>query len=181
MRGPPARRHNVTTRLLHWLVGGLLVYGLVFPADGAALSDPFALRTEVVFALTLAILFLIRFLGAATVGGGSRLPADASAWEHMLSRMVHYGIYAAVPAITITGLIIALTADAAHTAFGFAVPASAVILPQGVLLDVHEALATGLIFLIGLHVAGAVWHWIVRRDGAWHSMLWGGPRPSSAT
>ncbi|MCO6411070.1 hypothetical protein GTW23_23065 [Hoeflea alexandrii] len=167
-----ARAHGAVTRLLHWLVGGLLVYGLVFPADAAVLADPGRLRIEVAFASVLALLFLVRLLWVSTVGGGSRLPSDAPTWEHVLARLVHGVIYAAVLLMTVTGVALAVTAEAAIAAFGFSAAGLPLMPPQSSLLEVHEALATGLIALIGLHVLGAVWHWLIREDGVWQSMLW---------
>ena len=37
--GRRARPHGIVTRTFHWLTGGLLIYGLAFPADVADLSD----------------------------------------------------------------------------------------------------------------------------------------------
>lgn len=166
------------TGLLQWVLGGLLVYGLVFPADAAALADPAMLRVEVGFALSLTLLFLVRLVWVSTLGGGSRLPGDAPTLERQLARLVHFGIYAAVFSMVATGLSLALTAEAANRAFGFSASRLPLMPPQDTLLAVHEALAAGLITLIGLHVAGAIWHWLIREDGVWQSMLWSADRSS---
>lgn len=171
-RGSTARPHRIVTRIFHWLTGGLLIYLLAFPADEEDLSDPTALALEVGFALALGLLFIVRFIWVEHVGGGSRLPLDAAPWERLLSRAVHYGIYALVLAVVLTGLVIASTGSAALTVFGPNVSFSVDSTSQEELLEVHEGLASGLMFLIALHVLGAAWHWMVRKDGVWESMLW---------
>lgn len=43
---------------------------------------------------------------------------------------------------------------------------------QEFLIELHEDLAGLLVLLIVIHVLGAAWHWIVRKDGVWQPMLW---------
>lgn len=171
-RGPTARPHGRITRYLRWSVGGLLIYALVLPADAGALADPSQLRMEVGFALTLALIFVLRLVWISTLGGGSRLPSEAPTREHGLSRHVHLGIYTIVFFMTLTGLVLAVTAEAAHAAFGFSISGHPLMPSQASLLDAHEGLAGVLVALIGLHVAGAAWHWLVRVDGVWRSIFW---------
>jgi len=40
----------------------------------------------------------------------------------------------------------------------------------------HGWIASVLAILIGLHVLGALWHWLVRRDGVMRRMGWSGRR-----
>lgn len=175
-RGSPARPHGIVTRGFHWLAGILLIYGLVFNAEFEVLSDPAALAREVNFALVLGGTFLVRLIWVELVGGGSRLTPDAPPWERVLSRAVHYGIYMLVIAIVLTGLGIASTVSPAPTLFRLRLAFLAGGAPQEFLLELHEAFATALMLLIGLHVLGASWHWIVRKDGVWESMLRGSSR-----
>lgn len=174
--GSRASRHGIATRLFHWLTGALLIYGLVFNAEVEVLSDPAALAREIAFAFALGGLFLIRLIWIESFGGGSRLPPDAPRWERVLSRVVHYGIYALVLAIVLSGLAIALTASSPPSLFGVGFPFAVDLAWRGFLLNLHEAVAGALVLLIGLHLLGAVWHWIVRNDGVWQSMLWGSRR-----
>lgn len=171
-----ANRHGIATRIFHWLTGALLIYGLVFNAEVEVLSDPAALAREIAFALALGGLFLIRLIWIESFGGGSQLPPDAPRWERVLSRIVHYGIYVLVLAIVLSGLAIALTASSPPSLFGVGFPFAVDPARRGFLLNLHEAVASALILLIGLHLLGAIWHWIVRKDGVWQSMLWGSRR-----
>lgn len=176
-RGSRANRHGITTRIFHWLTGALLIYGLVFNAEVEVLSDPAALAREIAFAFALGGLFLIRLIWIESVGGGTRLPPDAPHWERILSRIVHYGIYALVLAIVLSGLAIALTAPSPPSLFGVGFPFAVDPAWRGFLLNLHGAFAGALFLLIGLHLLGAIWHWIVRNDGVWQAMLWGSRRP----
>ena len=171
--GPRARSHGIVTRAFHWLAGGLLVYGLLFPADVADLSNPAALAREIKFALALGSLFLVRLAWVEVFGGGSRLPPSAPLWERILSRGVHYGVYALVFAIVASGLAIASTAP---RLFGWELAFLSGGTSQETLLELHEALAGTLVLLIGVHIVGATWHWIARQDGVWQSMLWASRR-----
>lgn len=176
-RGARARPHGIVTRVLHWLVGALLIYGLLFPADIQDLADPVALAREVRFALVLGGLFVLRLIWIDLFGGGSRLPQDSPGWERILSRVVHYGIYTLVLAVVLSGLAIAFTASPAPTLFGLSITFLSGSPSQEFLLELHETFAGGLVLLILMHLLGATWHWIVRKDGVWQSMLWGRPRP----
>ncbi len=160
--GTSAALHGPVTRVLHLIGGALVVYGLIFSADFADLSNATVLRRDVLFALALGVFFVCRLLWVTLVGGASQLPSDAPRWEHWLSRAVHYGVYASIFGVVLTGLAIAFLARG---------PNYGALLPQSTILDVHAAFANGLIALIGLHLCGAAWHWIVRRDGVWEAMV----------
>lgn len=177
-RGPAARPHGLITRAFHWLTGALLIYGLVFNAEIEILADPVALAREIAFALALGGLFFIRLIWVESYGGGSRLPRDAPRWEHVLSAIVHYGMYALVLAIVLSGLAIGFTVSPPPSLFGSGLPFAVDPASRGFLLNLHEAAASALVLLIGLHLLGAMWHWIVRNDGVWQSMLWGARNPT---
>jgi len=39
------------------------------------------------------------------------------------------------------------------------------------MLSVHVKASSLLMLLIVVHIAGALWHWLVRKDGVWQSMV----------
>lgn len=145
-----------------WSGGSLVAYGLIFTAEFADFSNASALRREILFAVALGTFFAGRFLWVVLYGGGSRLPRDAPGWERWLSRAVHYAIYVAVLGTVLTGLTIAYVAHS---------PNAGGLSPQSAILDVHEAFANALIPLIALHLCGAAWHRLARRDGVWEVMM----------
>ena len=100
-------------------------------------------------------------------------PPVLERWEHLLSRVTHILLYVLVFVMTILGWI-------AANAHGFAVYLLGIKLPAlapshaewgheaG---DIHNALVWVLLGLIGLHVAGALYHRFVRKDAVLARML----------
>ena len=171
-KGTLAKPHHRLTRLLHWTTSGLLIYGIARNGEvTGALFDEKAMSREVIYFLLLGVLFIAQFIWIEFLGGGSRLPKDAPLWEHRASRIAHIGVYMLVAYMIFTGLAIA-----------YATPGTVVFLDgQGrattndpflsSLLFAHFVGSRLLFLLLTIHVAAALWHWIVRKDGIWESMI----------
>lgn len=156
-----AAPHGFVTRGIHWLCAGLIGYGyLKGLEDVSQLADPALLQFEVTFALALGALFVARLLWTHRVGGATRLPQGAPKWEHFASRAVHIGLYASVFGIVLSGLAIAL---------GYSVPALGGLF-LGVMIGLHEVVLAVMPLLLIAHIAGALWHKVIRRDGVLESM-----------
>lgn len=156
-----AKPHGFVTRGIHWLSILLIGYGYLKGLDNVnQLADPALLRFEVIFASALGALFAVRMLWTQKIGGATRLPAHAPKWEHMASRTVHYGLYASVFTIVGTGLAIAYAYTSAFLGDLFI----------GAMIGLHEAALAVLPLLILSHIAGALWHKVIRRDGVLESM-----------
>ncbi len=162
---PTARPHGFVTKGIHWLSAGLLAYGHFKGLDNVRqLADPAVLQFEIIFALILGALFAVRLLWTKGIAGTTRLPTEAPKWEHVASRAVQVGLYASVFGIIISGLGIAFafTAD----------------LGRGVtnaMVEFHEVTLALLPLFLIVHIAGALWHKVIRRDGVLESMT--GPLP----
>ena len=153
--------HGFITRAIHWLAAALLLFGYVKGLDDVSqLADPQVFRFEVGFALLLTALFIIRWLWTKTVAGPTRLPASAPGWEKAASKFVHTGLYVSVFTITLSGLGIAF---GLHSPFLSGLIVAAMI-------GLHELGLTVLPLLLLIHVSGALWHKLVRRDGVLESM-----------
>ena len=153
--------HGFVTKGLHWGSALLVAYGYYKGLDSVdQLADPAFLRFEVIFASTLGLVFLARLIWTKAIAGSSRLPSEAPRWEHVASRMVHYGLYASVFAIVLSGLGIA---------FGYSTPAFGGIFLTA-MLGLHDFAVAALPFLLLTHIAGALWHKVIRRDGIMESM-----------
>ena len=160
-----AQPHGFVTKTIHWLSALLIAYGYFKGLDNVSqLSDPALFRYEIAFALVMGAVFALRLLWTTAVGGITRLPASAPRWEHVASRSVHIGLYASVFGIVLSGLGIAL---------GFATPALGGLFLTA-MLGLHEMTLAALPMLLILHIAGALWHKFVRRDGILESMTVGG-------
>lgn len=156
-----AKPHGFVTKGIHWLSAGLLGFSYLKGIDSVSqLADPAVLQLEVVLALLLGGLFVIRLIWTKLVAGSSRLPADAPGWEHTASRMVHHGLYASVFLIVLTGLGIAL---------GVSTPVLGGLFLTA-MIALHEFSLVLLPVLLAVHIAGAVWHKAMRRDGVMESM-----------
>lgn len=158
---PMATPHSFVTKSIHWVSAALLAYGYLKGLDNVAqLADPALLRFEVLFAAGLGAVFALRLAWTKLVGGVTRLPAEAPRWEQVASRWVHWGLYAGVFAIVLSGLGIAL---------GVSVPLFGGVFLSA-MIGAHELALVILPGLIAAHVAGALWHKLVRRDGVLESM-----------
>ncbi len=156
---PTAKPHGFVTRGIHWLSILVIAYGYYKGLDSIdQLADPAFFRFEVIFASGMGLLFAFRLFWTQKIGGASRLPAQAPKWEHFASRLVHYGLYGSVFTIVGTGLAIAYASP---------ILGDFVINP---LIFVHEGALTVLPALIVTHIAGALWHKVIRRDGVLESM-----------
>lgn len=153
--------HGPITKILHWGSAVLLGYGYLKDLDDVQqLADAALLRSEIAFAAGVGVLFALRFAWTHAVAGATRLPPQAPRWEHRASRLVHLGLYAAVFGIVLTGLGIGL---------GYSIPLLGGLFLTA-MLGLHEV-ALGLFpILLVLHVGGALWHRLIRRDGVLASM-----------
>ncbi|WP_438956855.1 cytochrome b [Cognatiyoonia sp.] len=158
----PAKPHSFITRSIHWASAALIAFGYFKGLDNVSqLADPNLLRTEVIFSLLLGGLFALRLLWTKKVAGHTRLPTDAPRWEKFASQAVHVGLYASVFLIVISGLGIAL---------GYTTPVLSGLFLSA-MIGLHEFALAALPILLITHIAGALWHRFIRRDGIFESMV----------
>lgn len=156
-----AKPHRFVTKGIHWLSAGLIGFGYFKGLENVSqLADPTLFMTEIAFALAIGALFLFRLFWTKTTGGTTRLPDDAAGWEHRASRAVHVGLYASVFGIVLSGLGIALA---------YATPLLGGLF-MGAMIGLHEFMLAAMPLLLIAHVAGALWHKVVRKDGVLESM-----------
>ncbi|MDD9922912.1 MAG: cytochrome b/b6 domain-containing protein [Boseongicola sp.] len=158
-----AEPHGYVTKGIHWVSAGLIAFGYFKGLENVSeLADPATFRTEVLFALAIGALFAFRLFWTKKIGGATRLPQDAPRWEHFASRAVHIGLYASVFGIVLSGLGIAL---------GFATPLLGGVFVT-TMIGIHELALMALPLLLIAHIAGALWHKFVRKDGVMESMVY---------
>ncbi len=96
------------------------------------------------------------------------LPGDLPGAQRFIARLSHLLLYAAMIALPASDYLMQNAAGRPLTFFGqFALPT---VLPinldaYGLLREVHGVFALGLMALVLLHIAGALYHGWVRRDG----------------
>jgi cytochrome b561 len=172
-----ASRYHPALVAIHWIVGLLIIADLAIGTNvlvNIPNTDPRKLEGLRAHMLGgLAILFLM------TLRLGVRLntaqPDEATTGSLILDRIAwasHRLLYVAVFGMALSGLTLAIQARVPQAAFLHegALPASFWTFP---LRWVHFVFAKALMGLIALHIAGAGYHALVRRDGLLARMWFG--------
>ncbi len=93
-------------------------------------------------------------------------------WQRLVSRLNHWGLYILLLVVPLLGYI-GISQYPALSIFGIPLPG---IVPENqpyaaVTFFVHFSLALVLVALAGLHVAAALFHYFIRKDGVLGRML----------
>jgi cytochrome b561 len=197
----PKRYHPVHVTL-HWLIAlgifiNLYLGIFVFTQRGRGV---FQFQTiHMVVGITILVLLLVRLVMRFTI----KRPADATAGHRLLdivAKVVHYGLYLSVLAVTILGLVFALQTNRLQSAFtgsrpefngarqgfngpppGFTPPAPGTF-PNGrgggfgfgsPLLIIHRLVAYLVALLLGIHILAALYHQFIRKDNLLARMWYG--------
>ena len=147
-------------KFMHWGFVLLFIYGLLKQIDELnQLEDKALLQFEVIFATVFVLLLLIRFIYMKTTQKSS-LPDSTPKSQLLAARVVHYGMYACLALIPLTGLLIGLLFWLGFED-GFLI---------NTVVEVHEFSVSVIYWLIGLHILAAIFHRL-KNDGAWSSMV----------
>ena len=147
-------------KFMHWGFVLLFIYGLLKQIDELnQLEDKALLQFEVIFASIFVLLLLIRFVYMKTTQKSS-LPDSTPKSQLLAARVVHYGMYACLALIPLTGLLIGLLFWLGFED-GFLI---------NTVVEVHEFSVSVIYWLIGLHILAAIFHRL-KNDGVWSSMV----------
>lgn len=177
-------RYHPILVAIHWLLAALIIADLTIGtvvlahiANDAPLKIE-ALRSHLIGGLLILTLMCVR-LGIRLA---SSTPPEAPTGHRMLDRLAwlsHRLLYVAVFGMALSGLAMGLEAHVPQT----------VLLGQGALPTdfwvyplryIHFFFAKLLMALIALHILGALYHLIVRRDGLFRRMWFGKRREAVA-
>ena len=166
-----------TAKALHWLIVALLIAQFIF----AWLMPEIRRDTPVTTLISLHFTFGIIILAVAIVRLGWRLthaeppPEDGlPPWQNQTARIVHYLLYALLFVIPLLGWIDASRRGMPVEMFGLQLPKLLATRAPGWgwTGDVHELLSNYVMLtLVGLHVAAAIYHHYILRDGVLRRML----------
>ena len=175
MSGALASRYQAVLVALHWLLAlmiiGLLCLGFFVLADMPN-TDPKKLDILVwhmaggMFVLVLMILRVIIRMRSAR-------PATATTGSPVLDRLAsiaHHSLYVIVFLMIATGWTTGWLISGVFAPNGGSLPDSFSVFPS---FQAHAALATVLAILIVVHVAAALYHQFVLRDGLFRRMWFG--------
>ena len=170
-------RYQPVLVALHWLLA-LMIIGLLclgfFVVTNMPNDDPNKLEILVwhmaggMFVLVLTILRLIIRLSSAR-------PAAATTGSRLLDRLAliaHYGLYVIVFLMVATGWYTGWLISGVFAHNGEVLPNSFAVFPS---FQAHAVLATLLAGLIAVHIAAALYHQFVLKDGIFRR-IWFGQR-----
>lgn len=184
----PARtapsRYSTVAIILHWAIAALIAWNLVLgfemhDAKGLAQFNLFQLHKSV--GISVLLLSLAR-AGWRLTHRPPALPAAMPAWEKLLARAAHVGLYLIMIGMPLTGWVVVSTSPLNIPTLLFHtvpwphlplhdLPTATKASVNAGFGTVHMALAWGALALIALHIAGALKHMFLTRDGVIRHML----------
>jgi cytochrome b561 len=178
---PDPQRYGVPARLLHWLMVLLLAVqipaGLVMSYRGNVLNlwnqlTDFLYSAHKSIGFVLLILLLLRVLVRVIAGAPWPEPGLAP-WQRRIAAANHTGLYVLLLVLPLLGWL-GTSLFPALEVFGV-VSLPAISAPDRAAADtvftLHRLGAFLLVALIGVHVAAALHHHFIRRDGVLRRML----------
>jgi cytochrome b561 len=179
------QRFTPLQRLLHWLMAACILAMLFIGVGMVSTVMPKYLPLVAVhksLGITILVLTFIR-LALRLRDGAPKLPADLPASLQLAARLSHYALYTLMIGMPLIGW--AMLSAAAYPVVVFGGLYLPAILPQSeslhsALWNAHFYLAFIFFALILLHLAAALFHALVRRDGVFEAMAPVLPRSEAA-
>jgi len=171
------QRYNPMARLFHWVVVTLLVVqvtiALVLPSILPKADEDRLTAWHLSVGSTILLVMLLRLAWRLTHPVPSP-PVDLPPALRLLSRATHWAFYVILVVLPLLGWTAASAFGATVRLFGL-IPLPALTAPNKPFAEaigsVHAAVAFVLLALIALHVAGALYHVLIKRDGVIRRML----------
>jgi cytochrome b561 len=168
---------SATSKLFHW-AGAAVIFYLVIHGAWMVHFAPRELRfghyaTHAAVGYLLIALTLARLAWRWTHAVPAQ-PADAARWEKAAAHASHWGLYLVMLASAFTGWALAGTFRRPLDSFfgWFRLPAlTADNSLHGALERAHELLSWALAALVLVHIAGAVYHLLWKKDDVMQRML----------
>lgn len=168
---------------LHWIIGltmiGMVVFGLVLedmhPADaaGKAAKGYLVGLHKSIGVLVLAVAFW-RLVRRIRMG----LPEHVGlykAWEQSLAKGIHYFLLLATLLLPLSGIVMTLASARSLDVFGVTFIPKLLEAKNPILANIggatHAIMGKLILLAIALHIAGALKHHIVDKDGTLRRML----------
>ena len=178
--GGREQAYDGVAQAFHWSVVALLIaqyFTEWAPKSLGGGSDAIA-DWHLAIGPTILLLMLLRLLWRLTHRPPPP-PTDLPVALRLLSRATHYAFYAILIVLPLLGWTAASGFGATPYLLGL-IPLPALIAQNKPLAEtighVHGALALALLAVIALHVAGALYHALVKQDGVLQRMLPHGAR-----
>lgn len=174
------QRYNLLSQLFHWIVAALLVALIVTQKMHVAEPDA-SERAVWLIKLHISLGMLVFMVTIARIAWAKISPQPApvvgEAWTQLAAKVAHLALNIATLLIPISGYMRVVSKGRVAEFFGTPLPS--LIGESSWINDVAhifhgEPMEIALYVLVGLHVAAAIWHQYIVRDGALERMLpWG--------
>lgn len=169
---------NLLARLLHWTMAAAILAMLFM---GVAMMTsltwrPWLLDLHQPLGIAILLLAIVRLFNRVRYGAPA-LPTDIPRWQVVSAKASHWVLYALMFSLPLLGWAVRSAGGWPVTMFpGVALPP---IAPDhsvwyAILRDAHGLLAWLLFAVVLMHLAAALMHAWVRRDGVFSSMTLGG-------
>lgn len=183
---PPAARYGRTAQALHWamflLIAAAFGVGLWMAGLPVGPQRFRAVPWHKVIGITVLVFVVVRLLWRLRTPAPP-LPATLPSWERNAAHVTHIALYALMLAVPLSGWLMSSALGFSTVVFGFKLPD---LLERNrelgdTLKAVHYFLNKTLLALVVLHIAAALKHRFIDRDGVLHRMLPWAQRPPEKT
>jgi cytochrome b561 len=174
-------RYGVAARSLHWLTVVLLAIqipvGLIMAYRGNVLNlwnaiTDFLYSTHKSLGLVLLLLVVVRLL-VRVIGGAPGAEPSLERWQVVIAAANHAGLYLLLLLVPVLGWLGASMFPALEVFGAVSLPSisGANRAASDTVFQLHRLGALTLLALVALHVAAALYHHFIRRDGVLRRML----------
>ncbi|MDD3352262.1 cytochrome b [Zoogloea sp.] len=172
----PSPRYTGPAMAAHWIMAVLILVAFplgVYMQDLPLSPDKLKLYSyHKWIGMTVLLLFLPRLLWRITHRPPAPLPMPA--WQHRIAESTHHLLYLLMVLVPLSGWLMSSAKGFQVVYFGVLPIPDLMGKDQGLgdfFLQAHKLLNFALLALVGLHVAGALKHQILDKDGTLRRML----------
>ena len=163
--------------VLHWAIAiaVIVTWRIAESAEHASEAQEAAIMADhMAVGMLILLLTVLRLIWRLTHTQPA-FPQDFAGWERVAARVVHFTFYLLLVGLPLMGWLGSSMEGEAIDVFGaFAIPGLPVAPNRGLgheILEVHGTLGQVMLYLIVLHVLGALKHHFVDRNGELYRML----------
>lgn len=171
------QRYSNLNILFHWLIAILIVAAFALGSFMVDLRISPAKLQYYAWHKWLGVsifgLVLLRLL-TRLLNGAPAFPAGSAKWEARLAKLTHASLYVLMFAVPVSGYLYTSAAGFPVVYFGlFELPTLIGPNPalKPLLKELHESLTSVLLIVVGMHVAAALKHLLIDKDGVFQRML----------
>ena len=172
MRHPDTTPHSLATRTIHWAAALLVIaafcLGLLLEGWPRGAQRDFVMMVHYSLGTIVLALLLVRLVRRLVVPTlNAREPGRAG----LAASAMHWSLYAMMLALPLTGAFDRWARGRRLAVFDIVIPPPFPIGGGRIWREAHTWIGYAIAAFVVLHVAAALWHHFVRRDGVLRRML----------